>query len=338
MSRDPRDHRLGHDRDAEPAPATASGWVHPGWGCVGVAGHHPRHDADQCGRVGGVSAKRPVHRQPGHVMVRWAVAHPAAARLEARDAAGRRGNPHGSPGVGAVGDRRQACRDGRGRAPAGAARRVPGRPGIAGGRGDPVLRVAGQRELRRVGRAEDDEAALLHARHHVVVGVGGLTGIRGRAARAAHVLDPDQVLDRDRHPVQRSQRLPGRPRAYERALGRPRLPERQIPGDRHERADRRIECPDPVQVVGGGLGRGKVPGADCLPLLQCGQLMDVAHAAHAPSRLPRDRCSSMSREIALACACAPAPARPASIAAMNSASSLVTAAANGFARLPAGTS
>ncbi len=73
------------------------------------------------------------------------------------------------------------------------------RPGVARGRGDPVLGIARQRELWCVRRTEDDESRFLHPRHHMVVDVGDLIDVHGRSLRATDVLDAGEVLDRDRH-------------------------------------------------------------------------------------------------------------------------------------------
>jgi len=133
--------------------------------------------------------------------------HAAVGRLEAHQPAERRGDAHRAAAVGADADRTQARRHRRGGAAARAARCEHGVPGVAR---DPEHRTVGEgleAELREVRLAEDDGAGRLQASDRDVVRLRHQLGEEPRAARRAEAARVERVLERERHTVQRAERL-----------------------------------------------------------------------------------------------------------------------------------
>ena len=177
---------------------------------------------------------------------------------EAHDAAEGGGDPQGAAEVGALGElahtRRERHAAAAGRAAAGQ-RRVPR---IAGRAEDGVEGVGARAELGGVGLAEDDRARRLQALHHerVVVGHAVLEDLR--ALGRADALREREVLDRDRHAMER----PERRTARERGGGPPRRLERLLRGDRAIRVQRRIHLLDPREDRARHLERRHPAAAD----------------------------------------------------------------------------
>ncbi len=136
---------------------------------------------------------------------------PADGDLQAGQPAERGRQAHRAAGVGADAPRCHPCRH----RDAGAAARAAGGagglqvPGVPGGAEVRVGAPAAIGELHRVGLADDD-----HPLRDQAPGDGGGAGgepgpVGGRAAHGDAALDVDQVLQRDRHPVERPDRVAG---------------------------------------------------------------------------------------------------------------------------------
>ena len=171
-----------------------------------------------------------------------------------RDRAGEAGrNPHGATAVGAHRPRAHAQPD-RCRAaaagPAGRRRRVPrvaGRP-ERDRVGDALPRV-----LRGGGLTQDHRAGFAQPRHTGRVLVPRAGGVDQRAApQRRPAAGQEDVLDRRRHPVARTEGFPGVPTGLG-LLGRR---ERALGVDEDERVDRAVVDLDRVQRGLGGLHRG----------------------------------------------------------------------------------
>ncbi len=97
-----------------------------------------------------------------------------------------------------------------------------------------VPRVRGAPEQRRLGEAfmaefrgrrlaDEDRAGALQPRHRRRISRRDIVGQRYRAKGGAHAGRVDQILDRERHAVQRSQRIAARHGGFGRARRCPRL-------------------------------------------------------------------------------------------------------------------
>ena len=168
------------------------------------AGDHVEHG-------GGVAHGARQRAGVGHVLPAGEAGrlrHPPVGGLEADEAAEGRRDPHRAAPVGAEADRSQPGRHRGGGAAAGAARRPLEVPRIARGA---EHRVVGQRlvaELREVRLAEDDGAGHAQAGDGDVVLLGQQLGEEARSAGGGEAARVERVLDRHRHAVQRTDRLP----------------------------------------------------------------------------------------------------------------------------------
>ena len=141
-------------------------------------------------------------------VARGVVGHDAERRLQP-DQPRARGRPaHRARAVGAERERAEARGHGRRTAAARAARRALEVPRIAR---DAERRAIGQAlhaELRRRRLGEDDRARVAQAFHEDVVRGGRRIALEDRrAVPRRHALHVDQVLDADRHAMQRPERI-----------------------------------------------------------------------------------------------------------------------------------
>ena len=198
------EHRLRTEGDAQPA-GLAARFVDEAPRLrrrrVGRPGIGAGRGIEQRGAVAHRAGQRVFdrHAMPELAMVRTGGRH-AAAGLEAEQAAAGSGNADRATAVAATGHRHQARRHRGGRAAAGAAWRMRGRPGVARGAAGQGLGVGREAELRRVGAAEHQQPgrpvaphqfAVVRHRHRgqaAVAVAGGLAGDRG-----------DQVLHQEGH-------------------------------------------------------------------------------------------------------------------------------------------
>ena len=215
-------------------------------------------------------------------------AHPAVRRLDA-DRAGDGGRlPDRAAGVGADRDRRLERRDRRRRAAAGAAGDAVEVPGVVGRAEGRVLGRAAHGELVHVRLAEDHDPGLAQAAHdrRVVRRPPALED--ARAAGRGHALGGDDVLERERHAGQRTERL-ARPAPGVDAAGR-------VAGalgvDVQERVDGGVDGLDPGQVRVGHVERAGLPGGDGSSGLGGRQPDEIGHASSPRMRGTRNRPSS----------------------------------------------
>jgi hypothetical protein len=207
----------------------------------------PRDGAQQEARIEGAAGHRPDMVQRRRQFGRAVAAHASPRRLQPRQAIGR-----GRPADRAARVRGQrtighARRDGD----AGTARRDAGpvvrAPWIA--RRDDGRMVVGIRAFGELGFADEDRAGGLQAPHHRrVAGRHGLAA-QPHAGAGGHAFDVEQVLDRDRHAVQRTAPCVCR----DLFVGRVGLCERGVGHHQRVRMQVAVERRDPVEQCLGHL-------------------------------------------------------------------------------------
>ena len=206
-------------------------------------------------------------------------ADPAVRRLDADDAVRRRREPDAAAGVGADGAVREPRADrhaGTGGRHAGPHRRIPD---VA--RRVDLGMVIGKRAFREFHFADDHRARFFQARHRGRVFVRHPVRQHFRAARGLHAARPQQVLQRDRHAVQRAERLAFRARRIEPFRAR----HGGVGGDRDERAVTVVGGRDPVQRVFGDGLRRQLAALDPTADLRQRQPVQVRHAAPSRSKI-----------------------------------------------------
>ena len=212
---------------------------------VGDRAAHRALDAHPVGHIGDRPGRHPAGRraQPDHI---------AEARRVAQRAAE----------IAAVGQRDHPGGQGGGRPAAAAARAAAGIVGVPGRAEHLVHRVRAGPELRGIGLAQADRPGAGHPAHDQRVEVRDVPGEQRRPERGPHPGRLDQVLVRDRQPVQEAGRLAGR----ERLVGRRRLVRRLLESPGHDRVDDRVPLLDPADMSGDHLA-----GRDFLAAQQPGQ-------------------------------------------------------------------
>ena len=144
----------------------------------------------------------------------------------------------------AAGSQRAQVRGQRRRRPGtGPARSVIGVPGVATVGAEQVLARAHEAQLGCVCLAQDDGARRPYALHDRVVPLRNAVLEPHRAAGRADAAGHLRVLDRDRQPVQRAERLT----PLHGLLGGPGLLSRQVRGEQQKRVQPPIEPLDAVQ-------------------------------------------------------------------------------------------
>ena len=170
-------------------------------------------------------------------------------------------------------------RPGRGRrrgAAAGAARGAIEVPGIARDPVEEVVRGADPAEGRRVRLAQHDGAGRFHARHDGRVLGRHVVAVERCPERRAHPFGDHEVLDRERHAVQRPER---RAPLAERPLGGPGVAPRLIGRQRHEGVQVRVEPVDAVEHRVHHLDRRDLAAANERGQLGGGQPAEVVGVA-----------------------------------------------------------
>ena len=122
-----------------------------------ISGHDVQHERGVLDR----SRDGAIRHQPAAGIVDRRTRYAAARRLDPDDAAAARGDTYRAAAIRPLGDRDDACRDGRGRAAARAARRLGQIPWIVGRRKQSEGRGRAIAEFRRVRLADEDAASLL---------------------------------------------------------------------------------------------------------------------------------------------------------------------------------
>ena len=164
--------------------------------------------------------------------------HASPSGLEADQAAARGRDPDRAAAVVAMRDRHHPGRHGGRGAAAGAAGRALEVPWVAGGSEPPRLRGRQQARLGQRRLADDHEARLAHPSDQVRVVARDQVAEDVAAHRQRHPLDRAVVLDRDRHPGERSP-VAGADLTSDR--------ERGLRRDVGEGVERRVELFDPGQ-------------------------------------------------------------------------------------------
>ena len=249
----------------------------------GVADLVARQHIEHLGRLGHRAREHAVARQERVAEVRPAGDAPAR-RLEADQAAAGGGDADRAAAVIAVGDRQHAGRDRRGRAAGGAAGRAIGVPRVVRRAGVTRLGRRQDPELGQIRGADDHEAGVAQASHHVRAVTGPVTGQELGAEVHAHARDRDVGLDRDRHAGERP---------LVTGLDRVGGLERALAVDLDEGVDAVVEVLDPAQR-----GAHDLTGRDLPTAHQCGELRNrfehqvgSAHAGGGSLReLGRSRC------------------------------------------------
>ena len=239
------------------------------------AGHVDRTLAVEQGEGEGRVERRPGHRaravhrrrERHHPVQR----EPAVRRLQPHHAAERGRHPDRAAGVGAEGERHDACGDRRARSPAGTARDARGIPGVAGrtARRDLIGGPRGQLVLVRL--AHDDRAGPAEAVHERRGPLRHVPGERLGAPRRLVPLDVVQVLDHHGDPVEGSDRRRAEGGRKLAGLVRPHLAGQP----RH-----RLPALDLGEGAFDGLGRGDPAGDDGLDEL------DERHGREATGGAP----------------------------------------------------
>ena len=221
------------------------------------AGVGPADHCQQQRDVGDRAAHRALDSHPvGHVRDRPR-RYPAGRRAQADDVAEAGRVAQRAAQVAAVGQRDHPGREGGGGPAAAAARAAAGVVGIPGRAEHLVHGVRAGPEFRRVGLAQADRPGACHPAHDQRVEVGDVPGEQRRPERCPHPGRFDQVLVRDRQPVQQAGRLAGR----ERLVGRRRLVRRLLEGPGHDRVDDRVPLLDAGDVSRDHLARGDLLAA-----------------------------------------------------------------------------
>ena len=194
---------------------------------IGTAGH-----VQQCGAVAHAARDDVLggHARPAFATI-GAVRIARARRLEPEQSAARGRDADRSATVRGVGGGHDPGGDRSCRAAAGAAGHVVEIPRIARGAMQPGLGGDGEAELGRIGLAEDVETAALVARHQLGVVIGTIVGEEAAAVAGDGTGEQRvQILEEERHPVERALRQAGAQRGA-----------RLIVVTRHHRVDARID-------------------------------------------------------------------------------------------------
>ena len=156
-------------------------------------------------RVTHGACQRPVHREGRPAAEAGQLRDQPEGRLVTHQTAERSRNPDRAAAIGPERHRRRAVGHGRTRPTARTTRGAVQRPRVAGQAPQVVVGVAAVAELRVVGLPDDDGPGRLESRHrHGILGGDEVTqGLRAVGGR--HPSEPDVVLHRDRHPIQRRQ-------------------------------------------------------------------------------------------------------------------------------------
>ena len=198
----------------------------------------------QQGDVRDVACQRPAHRRRLPLVGQRPLRHPPERRPHPDHAAERRRVAQRATHVGAVGQGHHPGSQRRGRSPARAPGRLGAVDGVASGAVDAVERVRARGELRRVRLAEEYDARPPDAFDDQLVGGRDVRGEdRGAVRRppARHVMG---VLDRERQPVERTERRPG----GEVLVGGSSTRARPVDVERHDRVEVAVALIDALEV------------------------------------------------------------------------------------------
>ena len=195
-------------------------------------------------------------------------------RLDAGDAAQRRGTADRAAGIGADAAEDQPCRDARAGAAAGTGGEVRGVPRIARRRPGQIERRPAIGELMRRGLAHQHRAGLGQLHRAGRIGVGDVVAQDLRMARGRNALGIDDVLQTDRNAAQRTGRLA----CHDRRLGRTRIGKRAFLGEQDEGVQLAVQFADAFETGARQLDRRQLLRRD-----QLRRLGDGGNAAHARS-------------------------------------------------------
>ena len=207
-------------------------------------GHHQRGVGDRAGH-------RPAGVELAGERIDTLLADAQMGRLQAHDAAQRRRDAHGTAGVRTHGAGNEAGRHGAARTAARSAAHLAAVPRVlrrAEIRVDPG-RAEG--EFVQVGEADDDAARRAQGGDGFGVRFARTFGNQARAAGPHHAPNGEQVLDRQRHAVQRAEIVA----RHDRRLGGAGVGQRQVRIDRDEGAQPAVQPLDPVEAGLHGLDR-----------------------------------------------------------------------------------
>ena len=216
-----------------------------------------RHHRQEQGRVLHGARHRPVHGQILRIGVGPRGNEPDRGP-ESDHAAEARGVPQRPAEIAAVGDRHHPAGQRRGGTARGASRALGQIVGVAGRAEDGVERVGAGAEFRCVRLAEHDCACLADPDDERLVAFGDVVCVDRRSVRRADTRGVDEVLVRDRQPVQGAHGLPARQRLV-RGAG---LRQRALGFQCHDRVDRGIGLGDAREVGVEHLAGGYLPGAE----------------------------------------------------------------------------
>ena len=233
--------------------------------------------------VGGGAGERSGNHELRGIARAFPGRHEPTSGLQPDQPACRGRDPHGAAAVGPWGERQQP-RGHRGSAAArGAARTAAECMRIARRRGDPVLAVGRQAELRDLRLAQRDDPGGLERGGKRAVGQGRLALQGGASMRGDDPCHIRQVLEGDRHSMQRGQSaaVPA-PEGVELVRCRGVLP-RLFRGDRDEGPEVRVLGFDAVQEMIGGLPGGQLPGTERIAELDGGEFVDFSQGGGTPA-------------------------------------------------------
>ena len=185
-------------------------------------------------------------------------AHAAVGGLESDDAATARRQPDGAARVGAEGAHGQPSGHRGARAARGAARAVPRTPWVLD---VPVVGVVAERahgQLRHVELAQRHGTRPDQTADRGALGLGEEVVGRLRPAGGRQAADVTEVLEGERHPVERAAPAPGARVGLEGAGGR----QRALGIQRDEGAQPPVESRDAIEAGARRLHRGEAPRAD----------------------------------------------------------------------------
>ncbi len=179
-------------------------------------------------------------------------------RLQSHDAARGGGNADRSAGIGSDRAERHARRHGDRRTAARTSRRSSGIVGISRRAEARIFRGRAERELMKVGLADEHRAGLAQTACHRRVGRRHVILAHERPGRRGRAFAVDQILERERNAVQRSEVAAAGDFFVSLARARQRL----IGGDGDERIQLRIELRDRRQAILGDLLGRDLPRRD----------------------------------------------------------------------------
>ena len=202
-----------------------------------------------------------------------AARHQAVGRLEPDDAAGARRIAHAAAGVAAQRHREQAGGNARTRARRRAAGMMIGVPRVARRRPGQIEARAADGEFVRRELAHDDGAGAAQPRHAHRIGRRDIVDQDLRMAGRRQARDIDDVLDADRHAMQRTAQAARRDLGF----GGPGRVHRRLAVEPDEDVQLRVEPGDALQQRRHQLDRREFAGGDRLRRVGRGHPVQVAH-------------------------------------------------------------